>query len=360
MPGRKRVAVAMSGGVDSSVAATLLVERGCRVVGLTMHLWKEPSKEDSLDGAAAARLVCQHLGIPHRVVDLRQEFLREVVEYFVAEYARGRTPNPCLPCNRLLKFGLLRDHARRLNCDFLATGHYVRIERVGDQHRLLRGIDPAKDQSYMLYALQEEQLATLLFPLGDLTKAQVRSIAQARALPVASRPESQDVCFLCDNDYRRFLAECLRGSIRPGPIYDRQGRQIGEHKGLPFYTVGQREGLGISAPRPLYVRALDLARNALVVAFAEDLGCSALIAEDMSYVSGRELPAGSVVEAKIRYRAQAAPARVWPLAGRRARVIFEHPLRDITPGQAVVLYRDERLWGGGIISEALERSTPDS
>jgi len=359
--GGKRIAVAMSGGVDSSVAAALLVGRGCDVMGLTMRLWREPrSRAADADGISSARQVCQHLGIPHQVVDLRREFLREVVDPFVGEYARGRTPNPCLRCNRLLKFGLLRDHARRLGCDSLATGHYARIEWVGGAHRLLSGVDSAKDQSYMLYGLREAELASLVFPLGGYTKSQVRGIARQTDLPAAQRPESQDVCFLGDNDYRRFLAERLPGAIRPGPILDLEGRQLGEHRGLPLYTVGQRQGLGISAPRPLYVKRLDVEHNALVVAFAKDLGTNALIAEEMSYVSGRELPAASLVEAKIRYRAPAAPARVWPLAGDRVRVLFEHPLRDITPGQAVVLYRGQWLLGGGIIAQAIEDERPCS
>jgi len=348
------VAVAMSGGVDSSVAAALLLGRGYDVMGLTMRLWEEGSSSNGdLDGLSAARLVCRHLGIPHGVVDLRQEFQREVVDYFVSEYARGRTPNPCLRCNRIIKFGLLHEHARRLECDFLATGHYARIQRVGAAHRLLRGADLGKDQSYVLYALQEHQLASLLFPLGDHTKSQVR--AMARALPAAGRPESQDACFLRGNDYRRFLAERLPGAMKPGPIYDSHGCQLGEHRGLPFYTVGQREGLGISAPRPLYVKSLDLARNALIVGFAEELGRDGLIAAQMSYVGGQELPAASAVEAKIRYRARPVPARVWPLTGRRARVLFQSPLRNITPGQAVVLYRGDWLLGGGIISQAIDQ-----
>jgi len=357
----KRAAVAMSGGVDSSVVATLLLERGYSLVGLTMRLWEEPSSKDGgLDGLSAARQVCRYLGIPHQVVDLRDEFQREVIGYFVAEYARARTPNPCLRCNRIIKFGLLRDQALQAGCDFLATGHYARIKQVGTLCRLLRAADLAKDQSYVLYALHEHQLASLLFPLGDYTKSEVRNMAQARGLPAAERPESQDVCFLDDGGYRRFLAERLPDAIRPGPIYDLQGHHLGEHRGLPFYTVGQREGLGVSAPRPLYVRSLDLAHNALVVGFAEDLGCSTLIAEEMSYVSGQELPADSAVEAKIRYRAQPVRAQVWPLPGQRARVVFQHPLRDITPGQAVVLYRGQWLLGGGIISQAIDQLTPDS
>jgi tRNA-uridine 2-sulfurtransferase len=351
----KHVAVAMSGGVDSSVVATLLLERGYSVVGLTMRLWREPALTgEETDEAAEARAVCAHLGIPHHVIDLREAFLREVVDYFVREYAQGRTPNPCLRCNAMLKFGRLLEHGRELGYDYLATGHYARIAQSDDGYRLLCGLDARKDQSYVLYALQQRQLGTLLLPLGDYTKTEVRALAQARRLPTAERPESQDICFLRDRDYRRFLAERLPVALQPGPILDRQGHRLGEHKGLPYYTIGQREGLGIAAPRPLYVLGLDVPRNALIVGGAEELGQRALIAERMSYVSGVELPAGCSVEAKIRYRAPRAAARVWALSGSCSRVVFERPLRDITPGQAVVLYQGDQVLGGGIIAQATE------
>ena len=353
MKHRKRVAVAMSGGLDSSVAAALLLERGYRVEGLTMRLWREASEEREEDGLSSAQAVCEQLGVRHDFVNLRGAFLRQVVDYFVNEYARGRTPNPCVQCNRFLKFGLLLEHARELGCDLLATGHYARIERAGASYRLLCGMDSAKDQSYFLYMLRQEQLRSVVLPLGELTKAQVRALARERCLPVLGRDESQDLCFLRGNDYHRFLATRMPGGIKPGPIYDTRGRCLGEHRGLPFYTVGQREGLGISAPGPLYVIGLDVSRNALTVGSAEELGRDALLAEEMSYVCGQALPAGDDVEARIRYRARSTSARVWPLAGRRARIVFDRPLRDITPGQAVVLYRGEQLLGGGIISRSM-------
>ena len=349
-----RVAVAKSGGVDSSVTAALLLADGYAVQGLTMRLWKEPAAEGAAEESiSAARAVCAHLGIPHEVIDLRKQFRREVVDYFIYEYARGRTPNPCLRCNRLLKFGLLLERARELGCELLATGHYARVQRSGGEYHLLCGLDPRKDQSYVLYALQQPQLRSLRLPLGERTKTDVRALAARWGLPVSGRPESQDACFIADNDYRRFLAEHRPEALRPGPILDRQGRSLGEHKGLPFYTVGQREGLGISAPRPLYVLNLDVARNALIVGYAEELGREALLAEEMSYVAMREPAASLAVEAKIRYRAERAPARVWAMPGGRARVIFERPLRDITAGQAVVLYQGEEVLGGGIISQAV-------
>lgn len=357
MSDERHVAVAMSGGLDSSVAAALLLERGYAVEGLTMRLWKEPSLRDrEADELSAARAVCDHLGIHHHIVDLRGVFLQQVVDYFVREYTRGRTPNPCLRCNRFLKFGVLLRQAHELGCAFLASGHYARIrQRAEGRYHLLCGVDAKKDQSYFLYMLQQEQLRSILLPLGDWTKAQARDWARGKALPVAERAESQDVCFLQDGDYRRFLGERIPKAVQPGPIYDTSGRHLGEHKGLPFYTVGQREGLGISAPRPLYVMRLDMSRNALVVGFAEELGSSELVAEEMSFVYGQALPAGYSVGARIRYRARRVPARVWPLSGGRARIVFQRSLRDITPGQAVVLYRDEELLGGGLISCAITK-----
>ena len=354
-----RVAVAMSGGLDSSVTAALLLERGYEVEGLTMHLWREPPLPpgerpgDGLnDSLSSARAVCAFLGIQHHSVDLREAFLRQVVEHFVREYAQGRTPNPCLRCNRFFKFGLLLARARELGCDLLATGHYARVQRGESSYRLLCGVDADKDQSYFLYALQQQQLESLLLPLGEWHKIGVREWARSRGLPVAERAESQDVCFLRDKDYRRFLKNRLPETVRPGPIYDTKGRFLGEHRGLPFYTVGQRSGMGISASRPLYVVYLDAPRNALIVGFAEELGRKVLLAEDMTYVSGEPLPDGHAVGAKIRYRARRVGARVWALAGERARIVFEQPLRDIAPGQAVVLYLGEQVLGGGIISES--------
>ena len=351
MTGDILVAVAMSGGVDSSVTAALLLERGYRVLGLTMRLWHEPPEEAMEAAANDARAVCQALGIPHHVIDLRDLFYAQVVQPFVRAYSEGRTPNPCLTCNRALKFGALLEQARALGAQYLSTGHYARIRRAGDAWQLCCAVDPHKDQSYVLYALGQAQLASLILPLGDLTKAQVRAYATQHGLPAAERAESQDICFMRDQDYRRFLAERAPEVLCPGPILDVQGHVLGQHKGLPLYTVGQREGLGLAMPRPLYVKQLDMARNALVVGYLEELGRTELLAEEMSYVSGVPVPPGLAVEAKIRYRARRVAAQVWPLADGRARVAFAQPLRDITPGQAVVLYAGEVVLGGGIIAE---------
>jgi tRNA-specific 2-thiouridylase len=351
----QRVVVAMSGGVDSSMAAALLREQGYEVIGIMLRLWAEAGPADNRcctpDAVADAHRVASLLDIPFYVRDYREIFKRTVVGYFIEAYARGLTPNPCLLCNRQIRFGHLLDEALALDADYLATGHYARLRRTeAGGYQLLKGIDPAKDQSYVLHRLGQTQLAYALFPLGDYTKAEVRAMAQARGLPVFARPDSQDLCFLGNGDYREFLARHVPGAAQPGPIFDTAGRRLGEHRGLPYYTIGQRQGLGIAAPRPLYVLALDPARNALVVGFAEELGRRELAAAEVTYVSGRPPDGPLRVTAKIRYKARETPAVLTPLPGERAHVRFDEPLRDITPGQGVVFYQGDVVVGGGIIA----------
>lgn len=353
--GGRRVFVAMSGGVDSSVAAALLVEQGYEVSGVMARLWAEG------DGGSANRCctpasvgdayaVAQVLGIPFSLVCYTDIFKAQVVDYFVAGYTGGLTPNPCLICNRYVRFGRLLAEVCGLGADYMATGHYARVRRVGGDYQLLRGVDEKKDQSYFLYTLNQEQLSRLLFPLGDYTKPQVREMARARGLPVAEKSESQDICFLADGDYRGFLARVSPEAIRPGPILDSSGRVVGQHKGLPYYTIGQRQGLGIAAPQPLYILELDPQRNALTVGPLEELGRTELTAEDVSYIAGHPPDGPLSVEAKIRYKARLAPAILTPLEGERAALSFAGPLRDIAPGQGVVFYRGDVVLGGGIIS----------
>jgi tRNA-specific 2-thiouridylase len=350
---RGRVVVAMSGGVDSSVAATLLVDEGYDVVGVMMQLWAEGINRCCAPQAVDdARRVAAQLGIPFYLVNYEAQFRTCVVDFFVAEYSQGRTPNPCLACNQHIRFGRLLRHARALDAAALATGHYARIDREGGRYQLRMGADPQKDQSYELYMLGQEELRRVLFPIGGYAKDQVREIARQRGLPVAAKDESMELCFVSNDDYRRFLQEHAPEAIRPGPILDTAEREIGQHGGLPFYTVGQRRGLGIAAPEALYVIRLDVARNALIVGPARELGQRALLASEVSYVSG-EPPAGPVrVQAKIRYKATLADATWTPLPDRRARVEFDAPLRDITPGQAVVAYEGHTVLGGGIIEES--------
>ena len=342
----------MSGGVDSSVAAALLVEQGYQVTGIMMRLWAERENRCCAPEAVDdARRVAAQLGIPFYLVNYEEGFKSCVVDYFVAEYSRGRTPNPCLACNRHIRFGRLLRQARALDADYLATGHYARVTRANGHYQLCKGADPRKDQSYVLYMLGQDQLGRVLFPAGRYTKPQIREMARLRGLPVASRDESMEICFVAGDDYRRFLREHAPQTVQPGPILNTAGKEIGQHQGLPFYTVGQRRGLGVAAPEALYVIRLDVARNALVVGPVGELGRRNLVAAEVSYVSG-ELPAKPVrVQAKIRYKAVFADATWTPLDGGRAGVKFDAPLRDITPGQAVVAYQGDAVLGGGLICE---------
>jgi tRNA-specific 2-thiouridylase len=357
-----RVVVALSGGVDSAVAAALLVEQGYKVIGAMLRLWVEPGPDGANDACAnrcctpeaveRARRVASQLGIPFHLVDAEAPFKAHVVDYLVAEYGAGRTPSPCVLCNRDVRFGMLLNWGLESGATLMSTGHYARVYHVEGRYQLLRGRDPHKDQSYFLHALNQEQLAHVLFPLGELTKEKVRAIARQRGLPVAEQPESQDLCFLADGDYRRFLAHQAPHLFRPGPIRDTSGRVLGQHQGLPAYTIGQRKGLGIVAPEPLYVLAIDPAENALIVGSAEELGWDECLVEEMHYVSGETPTTAFRAMAQIRYRARAAAVTVSPLSRRRARVRFASPQRDIAPGQFLVLYDGKVVLGGGAICKA--------
>ncbi len=345
----QKVVVALSGGVDSAAAAALLVEQGYAVMGVMLDLWKEPGAcLDEPSAADDARRVADALQIPFRVVNCAETFKSRVVDAFIADYARGLTPNPCLTCNRAIKFGFLLETAQSLGADFLATGHYARVQEGDGHYPLLRGVDRAKDQSYVLYMLGPSQLRHVLLPLGEYTKSQVRAIAARLNLPVAQKAESQEICFVRE-DYRRFLQTYAPGSVRPGPILDVTGRELGQHQGLPFYTIGQRRGLGLAWAEPLYVLDIDVARNALIVGPAAQLGRSELRVREVSYVAGAPPQASLPVTVKIRYKAADAVATLYPEAGRMARVQLATPLRDIAPGQAAVFYQGEAVIGGGII-----------
>ena len=351
-----RVVVALSGGVDSAVAAALLVEQGYEAVGVMLRLWAEPEPDDSQSNRCCtpeavdrARRVAAQLDIPFYLVNAEAEFKACVVDYLVAEYGAGRTPNPCVQCNRTVRFGFLLKRALALGATFLATGHYARVNRVGDRYRLLRGLDPQKDQSYFLHALSQEQLAHVLFPLGELAKQEVRAIARRRSLPVAEQPESQDLCFVAGGDYRRFLERCAPHLFRPGSIRDTSGRVLGQHNGLPAYTIGQRKGLEISAAEPLYVLAIEPAENALVVGTAAELGQDECVVEEMHYIGVEPSASPFRALAQIRYRAQPADVTVTPMPGGKAHVRFDVLQRDITPGQFLVLYDGDILLGGGSI-----------
>ncbi len=345
----------MSGGVDSSVAAALLKQQGFDVIGMMLRLWSEPGSEGSNrcctpDAMALARRVAGKLGIPFYAVDAQQVFYNRVVTYFLDGYTRGVTPNPCLECNRQVRWDFLLKNALALGADVLATGHYVRLQKdENGGHHLLRAIDPAKDQSYILHVLTQEKLAHALFPLGDYTKNQVRQLARDFALPVAERAESQDLCFLADSTLPAFLTRRAPQVEQPGPILNRQGEQLGTHRGLSFYTIGQRKGILISGPDPLYVLEKDIQHNALIVGTREQLGGWELTAVRVNWASG-QIPAEPFrAQVKIRYRAPLAWGLVTPLVHGRMHIQFEEPLRDITPGQAAVVYMGEEGVGGGVI-----------
>mgnify|MGYP005814631419 CR=1 FL=1 len=348
------VVVAMSGGVDSSVAAALLVERGYRVIGMMLRLWSEPGMEGenrccTPDAMALARRVAAQLGIPFYALDVQDRFHEVVVKPFIDGYVQGVTPNPCVFCNRQIRWGFLLDRARAFGADYLATGHYARVDRQNDTVRLLRGTDPAKDQSYVLSVLSQDQLRQSLFPIGEYAKPRVRELAREFDLPVAERADSQDLCFLARRDYRDFLARNAPQSVRPGSIVNSDGQVVGEHQGLAFYTIGQRKGLGIASPEPLYVLRKDLQRNTLVVGLEAELGQRSLSTREINWVSGQPLSEPIRAQVKIRYKATEAWASVTPSGDRQVQVEFDRPLRDITPGQRAVFYQDDECLGGGTI-----------
>lgn len=353
-PSPVRVVVALSGGVDSSVAAALLARRGYQVIGMMLRLWSESGREEdnrccTPDAMAQARRVAGIIGIPFYAIDARQIFYDTVVAYFKEGYIRGETPNPCLACNRSIRWEYLLDRARAFGAQKMVTGHYARLEQAEDgSFRLRRAVDPTKDQSYVLHVLGQDQLRHALFPLGDFTKEEVRRMAVEFGLPVADRPDSQDLCFLSGEDYRRFLKRSLPESENPGPIRSPDGREIGRHAGLAFYTIGQRKGLNIASSHPLYVIAKDAASNALIVGPSEALGQSELCTAPANWISGSP-PAALHAQVKIRYTAELASAQITPQPDGGFRAVFDEPQRDITPGQAAVVYDSEYCLGGGII-----------
>jgi tRNA-specific 2-thiouridylase len=389
-----RIVVAMSGGVDSSVAAALLKEQGHEVIGIMLRLWSEPGvieEEDdgvervaqnkccSLEAVDDARRVARMLDIPFYLVNVEEEFKSRIVDSFYEDYVAGLTPNPCLTCNRHIRFTVLLKRALALDADYLATGHYVRVDDhpLTGKRRLRRGVDPGKDQSYVLHVLNQYQLAHACFPLGSYTKPEVRAMAAERGMRVATKAESQEICFVAQNDYRGFIdryaetqaampvavgaarsgASSSNASLitipRPGVIYDQQGKELGRHRGLAYYTIGQRKGLGLTSAEPLHVLKIDAQQNALIVGPATALEQDNFVARDMHYTSG-EMPTEPFnALVRVRYKAPERPALVIPLEGGRARIQLDQPQRAITPGQAAVFYSaadEDEVLGGGIIA----------
>lgn len=359
-PAKTRVVIGMSGGVDSSAAASLLLDQGFDVIGITLKLWPQDClsrAEDKCCGPQAvtdARAVCHRLGIPYYLVDEAADFQREVIQYFADEYRAGRTPNPCVMCNEKLKFGTLLRRARQLGGQFIATGHYARVEHHAashdSRHLLRRGRDPRKDQTYFLFSLRQEQLAHTLFPLGDLTKSDTRDVAREAALKTADKEESMEICFVPDNDYGRFLRQAELVREHRGDIVDLHGRVLGQHHGIEFFTIGQRRGIGLSSPNPLYVVDLDPARNRVVVGDATALERHDLVVERCNWIPFATPPSEFEALVKIRYNHPGSTAVVRPLPDGRAEVRFPDPQRAITPGQACVFYQDDLVIGGGWIA----------
>ena len=375
----------MSGGVDSSVAAALLHEQGYEVIGVTMRLWTEERPEGfkghqqccSVEDIDDARRVAGQLGIRHYTMNFEEEFKEHVVDRFVAEYAAGRTPNPCVRCNEHIKYRALLDRLPTFEAEYVATGHYARVEAIDDcrspkdattngtiddsatfdnrqstipTHRLLRAIDLSKDQSYVLYMLGQEQLSRLLLPIGGMTKSQVRAQAQRLGLDVAEKPDSVEICFVPGNDYRAFVEE--RVALVPGEMHDEAGSLLGEHRGVAAYTVGQRKGLGIAVGEPRYVTAIDAARNIVTIGPEDELFADTAEVLEVCWTSGEAPAAGTSLEAKARYKAEPAAATLIEVDGPRAVIRFDRRQRALTPGQAVAFYAGEEVLGGGTIERA--------
>jgi tRNA-specific 2-thiouridylase len=342
---KKKVAVALSGGVDSAVAALLLKEAVHEVIGIHMRLWDSPSFDDRAQRAAD---ICRILGIPYHQVDLRKEFESSVIDYFCQEYQRGLTPNPCVACNQHMKFGLLLDKSLSLGADYLATGHYAKVEHSRDGHRLLKAKETGRDQSYFLHTLTQEKLGHVLFPLGEHSKDEVRQMARRAGLPVATKP-SQDICFISQKNYGAFLSE--RFGTLPGEVVDTHGKTLGQHRGIAFCTIGQRHGLGLSGGKPLYVIRIEPESNRIVLGPAEELYSQKLTARELNWISGTAPQDRVTVRAKIRYRSKEAKATL-SFRNDSVDVHFAQPQKAATPGQAVVFYNVDEVLGGGIIDSA--------
>jgi tRNA-uridine 2-sulfurtransferase len=351
---KKRVIVAMSGGVDSSVSAFLLKQKGYHPVGITMYLGTSDSLSEkptycSTSVIEDAKRVCQKLDMPHYVLDLSKDFRQKVIQHFINEYAKGRTPNPCVECNRHIKFNLLLKKARALGFELLATGHYARIVQHNNTLKITRPKDNKKDQTYFLYPIKKAALKNILFPLGEFTKDQVRELARQQKLPTAEKKQSQDICFIPHRRHEELLRKTL-GAPKQGPIRDIKGNRLGTHKGLYYYTIGQREKLGISHPKPLYVLSINTAKNELIVGEEEQLGCNKLEASNINLFT-EKLPKETV--AQIRYAHTPALCTV-SLKDHTLHIRFKQRQKAVTPGQSVVLYKDNILLGGGIIKRVVK------
>ncbi len=352
----KKALIAMSGGVDSSVAARLMSERGFSCIGCTMKLFNnedagvKPSKACcSLEDTEDARSVAYSIGMPYYVFNFTDSFKEEVIARFIRAYEEGRTPNPCIDCNRYEKFGKLYERAQILGCDYIVTGHYARIESTDGQYFLKKGLDPAKDQSYVLYFLTQEMLSRTFFPLGGMHKTEVRALAEQYGFVNADKPDSQDICFVPDGDYASVIETNTGKTYPPGDFTDEEGNVLGRHKGIIHYTVGQRRGLGISSTEPWYVKRLDVPDNRVILSRNQDLFSKEVKVSDFNWISGHA-PEGPVrCSAKIRYRHKEQPASAFPEGEDKVTILFDEPVRAVTAGQAAVIYDGDTVLGGGVI-----------
>lgn len=357
---KRKAVVGMSGGVDSSVAAYLLKEQGYEVIGVTMQIWQEgpmqgDSQENGCCGISAvddARRVAAQIGIPHYVMNFRSEFKEHVIDYFIKEYQNGRTPNPCIACNRYVKWEALLQRCIGIGADYIATGHYAKVEKLpGGRYAVCQSQAAGKDQTYALYSLTQEQLCHTLFPLGDYQKSQVRDIAAQIGLKVADKPDSQEICFVPDNDYAGFIRREAGQEGKLGNFVAKDGTVLGRHKGIAHYTVGQRKGLGLSLGRPVFVTEIRAGTDEVVIGEHEDLMAETLIANNMNYMAVGSLKPGQRALAKIRYSHKGEYCEITQVSGdgNCIQLAFEHPVRAVTPGQAVVLYDNGAVLGGGTI-----------
>ncbi|MGD8458099.1 MAG: tRNA 2-thiouridine(34) synthase MnmA [Anaerolineales bacterium] len=361
---KPKVVVAMSGGVDSSVTAALLVEQGYEVIGMMLRLWSEPGRESNNrcctpDSMSMAKRVASILNIPFYVIDIKSIFKEKVVDYFLIGYTQGITPNPCLICNKHIRWGYLFERAMMIEADFLATGHYARLKTQKNKPiQLIRAVDKTKDQSYVLGILSQKQLKHTLFPVGEYTKTDIRKLAEKYKLPVSTIKDSQDLCFLAGTDYRSFIKRQSNGTQKQGNIINIQGDILGKHDGLAMYTIGQRKGLGISSTVPMYVIDKDIITNTLIIGRVDELGKDQLKASQVNWISGKPPIKPFKAKVKIRYKSPLISGEISPIDKNRFNVKFKNNLRDITPGQAAVIYKGEEVIGSGIIDS--QYSNPEN
>ncbi|MHC1683300.1 MAG: tRNA 2-thiouridine(34) synthase MnmA [Clostridiaceae bacterium] len=357
---KKKVLLGMSGGVDSSVAAHLLLKQGYEVIGATMQVWQQDDFYEGMEGGCCslsavddARGVANKLGIPFYVLNFRDKFKADVIDNFIDEYMEGRTPNPCIVCNKIIKFQHFLQKAREIGCDYISTGHYAKIEKVNHRFVLKKSTDERKDQTYALYNASQDVLEHTLFPCGDYTKDQIREIAKEIGLFVHNKKDSEEICFIPDNNHGEFIKRAKPGKIKAGKFVDKNGKVIGEHKGIVFYTIGQRKGLGIALGKPVFVTDINPYKNEVVIGDEIDIFKTELIAKEVNFVSIAELNEPMKVFAKIRYSAKPSSATIYKLEDGRIKVVFDEKQRALTKGQSVVFYDDQYVVGGGIIEKIL-------